>query len=40
LAWKLATPAKQAMAIKSKKIWEARKTIIGLDTIIYDKEEL
>lgn len=38
LAWKLATLAKQAMAIKSKNVWEARNTIIGLETIIWKKE--
>ena len=38
LAWKLATPAKQAMAIKSRNIWAALRTIMGLDTIIYDRE--
>ena len=34
LAWKLATLAKHAMAIKSKNIWETWNTIIGLETII------
>lgn len=26
------------MAIKLRNVWEARSTIIGLDTIIYDEE--
>lgn len=33
-AWKLATPAKHAIARKLKKIWEAWSTMVGFDTII------
>jgi hypothetical protein len=34
LAWKLATPAKQHIARKLKKIWDVWNIMVGLDTII------